>query len=68
MTVTYTVDGTDPWHQGFRAHLTIVNHGTTPVAGWTVQVSLPGDQVDWAGYPGAGIRSRTGSSAGTRSR
>ncbi len=53
VTVTYAVDGTDPWHRGFRAHLTIVNHGTTPVAGWTVQVSLPGDQVDWAGYPGA---------------
>ena len=22
------------------------------MAGWTVQVSLPGDQVDWVGYPG----------------
>ena len=53
VTVTYTVDSTDPWHQDFRAHLTIVNHGATPVAGWTVQVSLPGDQVDWVGYPGA---------------
>ena len=53
VTVTYTLDGTDPWHQAFRAHLTIVNHGATPVAGWTVQVSLPGDQVDWVGYPGA---------------
>jgi cellulase/cellobiase CelA1 len=52
VTVIYAVDGTDPWHRGFRAHLTIVNHGTTPVAGWTVRVSLPGDQVDWAGYPG----------------
>ena len=53
VTVAYTLDGTDPWHQDFRAHLTIVNHGATPVAGWTVQVSLPGDQVDWVGYPGA---------------
>ena len=53
MSVTYTVDGTDPWHRDFRAHLTIVNHGAAPVAGWTVQVSLPGDQVDWVGYPGA---------------
>lgn len=53
VSVTYTLDGTDPWHQDFRAHLTIVNHGATPVAGWTVQVSLPGDQVDWVGYPGA---------------
>ncbi|HET7245101.1 MAG TPA: cellulose binding domain-containing protein, partial [Streptosporangiaceae bacterium] len=53
VTVTYTLDGTDPWRGDFRAHLTIVNHGATPVAGWTVQVSLPGDQVDWVGYPGA---------------
>ena len=53
VTVTYTLDGTDPWRQGFHAHLTIVNNGSTPVAGWSVQVSLPGDQVDWVGYPGA---------------
>jgi Cellulose binding domain len=52
VSVTYTVDGTDPWHHDFRAHLTIVNHAAAPVAGWTVQVSLPGDQVDWVGYPG----------------
>ena len=51
--MTYAPDGTDPWHRDFRAHLTIVNHGATPVAGWTVQISLPGDQVDWVGYPGA---------------
>jgi cellulose binding protein with CBM2 domain len=51
--VSYSVDGTDPWNQGFHAHLTIVNNGSTPVAGWTVQLSLPGDQVDWVGYPGA---------------
>jgi hypothetical protein len=51
--VTYSVDGTDPWHQDFHAHLTIVNNGSTLVAGWTVQLSLPGDQVDWVGYPGA---------------
>ena len=53
VSVTYTVDGTDPWHHDFRAHLTIVNHGAAPVAGWTAQVSMPGDQVDWVGYPGA---------------
>jgi hypothetical protein len=53
VSVTYTLDGSDPWHRDFHAHLTIVNHGATPVAGWTVQVSLPGDQVDWVGYPGA---------------
>lgn len=53
VTVSYTMDGADPWHQDFHAHLTIVNHGAAPVAGWNVQVTLPGDQVDWVGYPGA---------------
>lgn len=53
VTVSYTVDGADPWHQDFHAHLTIANHGAAPVAGWNVQVTLPGDQVDWVGYPGA---------------
>ena len=53
VTVSFTVDGTDPWHQDFHAHLTIVNNGPAPVAGWNVQVSLPGDQVDWVGYPGS---------------
>jgi hypothetical protein len=53
VSVSYSVDGTDTWNQGFRAHLTIVNNGSTPVAGWAVQLSLPGDQVDWVGYPGA---------------
>jgi hypothetical protein len=53
VTVSYTVDGADPWHRDFRAHLTIVNHGAAPVAGWNAQVALPGDQVDWVGYPGA---------------
>jgi hypothetical protein len=53
VTVSYTVDGADPWHQDFHAHLTIVNHGAAPVAGWNVQVTLPSDQVDWVGFPGA---------------
>ena len=52
VTVAYTLDGAGPWGQGFRAHLTIVNNGSAPVAGWNVQVSLPGDQVYWVGYPG----------------
>lgn len=52
VTVTYTLDGTNPWQQNFNAHLTIVNHSAAPVAGWTIQVSLPGDQVDWVGSPG----------------
>jgi hypothetical protein len=53
VTVAYTLDGTDPWDQDFHAHLTIVNNGGTAVAGWTAQVSLPGDQIAWVGYPGA---------------
>jgi hypothetical protein len=52
VTVTYTLDRTSPWQQSFNAHLTIVNHGAAPVAGWTIQVSLPGDLVDWVGSPG----------------
>lgn len=52
VTVTYTLDG-GGWHQGFRAHLTIVNGGRQPIAGWTIQLTLPGDQVTWVGYQGA---------------
>jgi hypothetical protein len=51
VTVTYTLDGGE-WHQGFRAHLTIVNNGHRPVAGWTIQLTLPGDRVNWVGYQG----------------
>jgi hypothetical protein len=52
VTVTYTLDGGGQWHQGFRAHLTIVNNGRRPVAGWTIELTLPGDQVNWVGYQG----------------
>jgi hypothetical protein len=38
----------------FSTQLTIVNQGSTPVAGWTLQLSYPGDQVFWVGYPGSG--------------
>lgn len=54
MTVTYTLDsGGDQWHHGFRAHLTIVSSGHQAIGGWTIDLSLPGDQVGWVGYPGA---------------
>jgi Cellulose binding domain len=52
VTVTYTLDDGGPWHPDFRAHLTIVNNGRSPVSGWTIQVSLPGDQVSWVSSPG----------------
>jgi hypothetical protein len=52
VTVTYTLDdGGGPWSQDFRAHLTIVNNGGGPISGWTIQVSLPGDQVTWVNSP-----------------
>ena len=47
--VTYSLDSQDNhWGQNhFRGHLTIVNLGSQPVSGWTVQVSLPGDGIRW---------------------
>jgi hypothetical protein len=33
----------------FSTQLTIVNHGSAPVSGWTLQLSYPGDQVFWVG-------------------
>ena len=53
VTVSYTLDSNGQSHWGFHAHLTIVNNGRRPIAGWTLQVTLPGDQVNWVGYPGA---------------
>jgi hypothetical protein len=52
--VTYTLDdGGDHWHHGFSAHLTIVDNAHQAIPGWTIDLSLPGDQVSWVGYPGA---------------
>jgi hypothetical protein len=53
VSVTYTLDGSSQWDRDFRAHLTIVNSGHRTIAGWTIQLTLPGDRVDWVGYPGA---------------
>jgi hypothetical protein len=53
VTVSYTLDDGGQWHWGFHAHLTIVNNGRRAIGGWTLQLTLPGDQVNWVGYPGA---------------
>jgi Cellulose binding domain len=53
VTVSYTLDDGGRGHRGFHAHLTIVNNGRRAIAGWTLQLTLPGDQVNWVGYPGA---------------
>ena len=33
----------------FQAQLSIVNHGSSPVSGWTVQLTLPRAEVDFVG-------------------
>jgi hypothetical protein len=38
--------------QDFQGQLTIVNHGAGQVAGWTVQLTLPGDQIGFVGNQG----------------
>ncbi len=45
VTVTYT---TSPQHRdGFFGHLTIDNEGTAAVNGWELDLTLPGDAVNW---------------------
>ena len=65
VSVTYTLDGDGQWGQGFQAHLTIVNSGHRTIAGWTVQLTLPGDHVSWVGYPGAWLPFATWQFSGT---
>lgn len=65
VSVTYTLDGDGQWDHGFRAHLTIVNSGHRAIAGWTIQLTLPGDHVSWVGYPGAWLPFATWQSRGT---
>jgi hypothetical protein len=50
--VTYSLDSQDNhWGQNhFQGHLTIVNQGSQPVSGWTIQLTLPGDDIRWVGY------------------
>jgi len=65
VSVTYTLDGDGQWGQGFQAHLTIVNSGHRTIAGWTIQLTLPGDHVKWVGYPGAWLPFATWQFSGT---
>ena len=48
--VTVTFDPGGDQHFGhFQAQLSIVNHGSSPVSGWTVQLTLPRAEVDFVG-------------------
>jgi hypothetical protein len=50
--VTISYSGSSHGNSGhFSTQLTIANHGSTPVSRWTLQLSYPGDQVFWVGYP-----------------
>jgi Cellulose binding domain len=52
--VTVSYSGGGHGNSGrFSTQLTIVNHGSTPISGWRLQLSYPGDQVLWVGYPGS---------------
>jgi hypothetical protein len=44
VTITSDRDRRDFDH--FQAQLTLVNQGTSPVSGWTVQLTLPRDDID----------------------
>ena len=55
VTVTFGVDSVTTGHPGFHGHLTIANNGTTKITNWTLDLSLSGDTVTWAGYPGSGL-------------
>jgi hypothetical protein len=48
VSVTYTLDRPGRGH--FRGHLTIVNHGRWPVAGWTIRASFASDRIESVGY------------------
>jgi hypothetical protein len=45
VTVTFTSDRDRRDFDHFRDQLTLVNNGGSPVSGWTVQLTLPGDEV-----------------------
>ena len=51
--VTVSYAGSGHGNSGrFSTQVTLVNHGSTAVSGWTLRLSYPGDQVFWVGYPG----------------
>jgi len=49
--VTVSFASSDRGHR-FSTQVTLVNHGSAPISGWTLRLSYPGDQVFWVGYQG----------------
>jgi hypothetical protein len=46
--VTVAYSASQHWPNGFQGQLTLDNQGNSPVTGWQVAVTLPGDQVRFA--------------------
>jgi hypothetical protein len=58
VTLTFTASRDQRDFDHFRGQLTLVNQGASPVAGWTAELTLPGDEVfsvenqdGWDGFP-----------------
>jgi hypothetical protein len=58
VTLTFTADQDQRSFDHFQGQLTLVNQGSNPVAGWTAELTLPGDEVfsvenqdGWDGFP-----------------
>jgi cellulose binding protein with CBM2 domain len=58
VTLTFTADQDQRDFDHFDGQLTLVNQGGSPVAGWTAELTLPGDEVfsvenqdGWDGFP-----------------
>jgi hypothetical protein len=45
VTLTFTASHDQRGFDHFRGQLTLVNQGASPVAGWTAELTLPGDEV-----------------------
>jgi hypothetical protein len=52
VTVSFSAEQTGFLNDRFIAHLTITNAGRATVANWELRLSLPGDRIEWVGYPG----------------
>jgi alpha-galactosidase len=46
--VTVAYSASQRWPNGFQGQLTLDNQGNSPVTGWRVAITLPGDQVRFA--------------------
>ncbi|MET7393483.1 glycoside hydrolase family 9 protein [Dactylosporangium sp. NPDC005572] len=55
-TAVYRV--TNQWGDGFNGEVTVTNSGTTPISGWTVTFTFPGNQKVTNGW--SGVWSQTG--------